>query len=129
MKKILIVDDERMFLKSLSESLMSLFEDVNVLTAENGEDAIKIMNSEPINFLLTDLQMPVMNGFELLSYVKRLHPGMPVIVMTAYVNNEILRELDYLGCLDVMEKPIELSELVKKIRDCLYANRKEVRTE
>lgn len=120
MKKILLVDDERTFLRSLSESLMNLLEDVKVLTAENGEDAIRILNSEPVNFLLTDLQMPVMNGFELLRYVKRLYPAIPVIVMTAYVSGDMIKELEYFGCIDVMEKPIELSDLVKKIRECLY---------
>lgn len=120
MKRILLVDDERTFLKSLSESLMNLFKDVRVVTAENGAEALRIMNSEPINFLITDLQMPVMNGFDLLKYVKRLYPNLPVIIMTAYVSNEMMKELDCLGCLDVMEKPIEFDLLVKKIKESLY---------
>lgn len=120
MKRILLVDDERTFLKSLSESLMNLFKDIKVVTAENGEEAIRLMNSESINFLITDLQMPIMNGFDLLKYVKRIYPDLPVIIMTACVSDEMIKELDYLGCSDVMEKPIEFDLLVKKIRESLY---------
>lgn len=120
MKRILLVDDERMFLKSLSEGLRQSLGNINVITAENGEEAIRLMNSEPINFLITDLQMPVMNGFDLLKYVKRLYPNLPVIIMTAYVSDEMMKELDCLGCSDVMEKPIEFDILVKKIKESLY---------
>lgn len=123
MRKILLVDDEKTFLESLSESLRNIFEDVMILTAENGEEAVRILNSEHINFLLTDLQMPVMDGYELLRYIKRLYPTIPVIVMTAHVDSKIFKQLEYMGCLDVIEKPIELSNLVERLKKCLYAEK------
>lgn len=117
MKNLLLVDDERMFLMSLSESLMQTFKDINIFTAENGEEAIRILNSIPISFLLTDLQMPVVNGFGLLSHVREFHPEVPVVVMTAYVNGEIIDRLNSLGFSDIVEKPIEFEELIRKIKD------------
>ncbi len=117
MKNLLVVDDERMFLMSLSESLMQALKDVNVITAENGEEAIRILDSMPVDFLLTDLQMPVLNGFGLLSHLKKFHPSIPVIVMTAYMNDETIKRLSSLGFLNIIEKPIEFENLVRKIRE------------
>lgn len=119
MKNLLLVDDERMFLMSLSESLRQTLENINVITAENGEEAMRILNTMPVDFLLTDLQMPVMNGFDLLSYVREFYPSIPAIVMTAHVNGSIMERLALLGFSDVMEKPLEFEELIKKIKEKL----------
>lgn len=117
MKNLLLVDDERMFLMSLSESLRQTLKDVNVITAENGEEAVRILDSMPVDFLLTDLQMPVLNGFGLLSHLKEFHPSIPVIVMTAHVNDETMKRLRSLGFLNIIEKPIEFENLIRKIRE------------
>lgn len=117
MKNLLLVDDERMFLMSLSESLMQTLEDVNVITAENGEEAIRVLDSMPVDFIVTDLQMPVLNGFGLLGHLKEFYPSIPVIVMTAYVNDETMKRLSSLGFLNIMEKPIEFENLIRKIRE------------
>lgn len=117
MKNLLLVDDNRMFLKSLSESLMQILKDVNVTTAENGQEAIRILDSMAVDFVVTDLQMPVLNGFGLLSHLKEFYPSIPVIVMTAYVNDETMKRLSSLGFLNVMEKPIEFENLIIKIKE------------
>lgn len=117
MKNLLLVDDERMFLMSLTESLRQSLENINVITAENGEEAMRILDTMPVDFILTDLQMPIMNGFDLLSYVREFYPSIPAIVMTAHVNGRIMERLTFLGFSDVMEKPIEFEELIKKIKD------------
>jgi len=117
MTNLLLVDDERMFLMSLSESLMQTFNGMKVLTAENGEEAMRILNTLPVDFLLTDLQMPVMDGFDLLMYVKEFYPHIPVVVMTAYLNEDIMRRLCSLGFTDVIEKPIEFDVLAGRIKN------------
>lgn len=117
MKNLLLVDDERMFLMSLSENLRQSLKNVNIITAENGEEAIRVLDTMTVDFLLTDLQMPIKNGFDLLSYVRDFYPSIPAIIMTAYINGEIKERLTFLGFSDVMEKPIEFEELIKKIKN------------
>ncbi|MFN3396304.1 MAG: response regulator [Thermodesulfovibrionales bacterium] len=117
MKNLLLVDDERVFLMSLSESLRQSLDNINVITAENGEEAIKILDSMPVDFVVTDLQMPVLNGFGVLSHLKEFYPSIPVLVMTAYVNDETMKRLSSLGFLNIMEKPIEFEDVIQEIRE------------
>ena len=89
MKNVLIVDDEKSFLLSLVEGLLSFAGDFNTLTAENGKKAVEVLKSANIDLVVTDLKMPEMDGFELLAYMSRNYPDIPVIVMTAYCTPEI----------------------------------------
>ncbi|HDH98197.1 MAG TPA: response regulator, partial [Deltaproteobacteria bacterium] len=69
MKNVLIVDDEKVFLLSLSDGLKSYSDEFNVLIAFNGKEAVKILNSSKIDLVVTDLKMPEMDGFQLLAYL------------------------------------------------------------
>jgi len=66
---ILVVDDEKPAVEMIRESLQEKYE---VITAQNGKDALKILKTEEIHLILTDEQMPGMSGLELLAEVKRL---------------------------------------------------------
>ncbi|OQW99949.1 MAG: hypothetical protein BWK74_00985 [Desulfobacteraceae bacterium A6] len=117
MKNILIVDDETTFLLSLKEGLISLEGDYNVLTSSNGKEAVEVMEKTKIDLLLTDIKMPVMDGFALLAHVvsKRLH--IPTIVMTAFGTSEIEERLNNLGSFHFLEKPLDFKVLANKIQD------------
>ena len=115
MKKILIVDDEPAVLFALSEALADRRRGVKVATAANGNEAVAILESEKVDLMVTDLRMPEMDGFELMAWLRRSFPQLPVIVMTAYV-----AESSRLGVgLDVLEKPFDLGILKKKTSDML----------
>ncbi len=120
MKNILVVDDERMFLMSLAEGLMQSFKEFKIFTAENGEYAMRVLDSNPVNLLLTDLQMPVKDGFDLLRHVREFFPDIQVIVMTAYINEDIMGRLKSLGFSEILEKPFDLEDLIGKIRRMTY---------
>lgn len=115
MKKILIVDDEPAVLFALSEALADRRRGVKVATAANGNEAVAILESEKVDLVVTDLRMPEMDGFELMAWLRRSFPNLPVIVMTAYV-----AESSRLGVgLDILEKPFDLAILKKKAADML----------
>lgn len=122
MKNILLVDDEMIFLKSLAEGLRMVNKDYNVMLAENGEHAIRILKSIRVDLLLTDLKMPVMDGFDLLLRVVKDFPYMQVIVATAYANSEVIKKINALGFSDYIEKPFEFDDLVEKI-GCLLSDK------
>jgi predicted regulator of Ras-like GTPase activity (Roadblock/LC7/MglB family)/ActR/RegA family two-component response regulator len=115
MKNILIVDDEKSFLSSLIFGFESYAADFNTMTAENGKKAVEAMKSRDIDLVITDLKMPEMDGFELLAYLSRAHPGIPVIVMSAYCTSEIKTMLKDRGAFTILEKPIDFQDLVNKI--------------
>ncbi len=118
MKKVLIVDDEKSFLKSLSEGLKSYEKEFQVLTASNGKEAVQILESELVDLLVTDLRMPEMDGFELIAYVSRNFPDLPIIVITAFGTTEIENQIkDFIT--SYIEKPIDFQNFADQIRSIL----------
>jgi CheY-like chemotaxis protein len=124
MKQILIVDDEKPFLLSLTEGLKSRLKMIKVLTAHNGKEAVKVLKSTPVDLLVTDLKMPEMDGFELLAVVSAKYATIPVIVMTAFGTPGIEERLNQLGYVQYLEKPMELAVLADKIKQNLAASAK-----
>ncbi len=115
MKHILIADDDSAFLRHLSELVGMLDERYRVYTAENGEKALALIEKQPIDLLITDLRMPVMDGLELIRRASANRPSMPVILMSACANAEML---DGLGPLRkfFFDKPLNFNELVEMMR-------------
>jgi len=112
LKNILIVDDEKLFVRSLSEGLSMQEKNFNVLTAFDGSEAIEVLDSQKVDILITDLNMPNADGFDLLLHVLRHYPDLPVIVITAYYNNDVLRRLHLFGFYYHMEKPLDFNCLM-----------------
>ena len=124
MKKILIVDDEKSFLLSLKDGLSNHKDKFDVLTAENGREAVEVLRSMSIDLLVTDLKLPEMNGFELLAWVSRHQPHLPVIVMSAFGTPEIEARLEKMDTLQFLEKPLDLAMLEEGIFNGLNAGGK-----
>jgi DNA-binding response OmpR family regulator len=118
-RTVLIVDDEHLFLESLREGLSTFASEFSVVTAGNGNEAAEILDGMPIDLVVTDLKMPVADGFQLLAVMMRRHPLVPAIVMTAFGTPAIEDRLRALDALDVLEKPIDFRVLAAKIREAL----------
>jgi DNA-binding response OmpR family regulator len=110
-KTVLIVDDEPLFLSSVREGLTRRRGDLDVLGATQGQEALDLFRSHPVDLVVTDLHMPVLDGFELLSILMREQSGTPVIVMTAFGTPEIEENVRLLGAVAYVEKPIDLQAL------------------
>ena len=80
MKTVLIVDHDRLTLEELSRPLGLYADEVRVLGARHGEQAIKVLTSQPVDILITELVMPVMDGFELIDFVLQKFPGTEIII-------------------------------------------------
>lgn len=111
MKSVLITDDEPSFLLSLQDGLKVHENKFAIVTARNGQEAIERLQQSTIDLLVTDLEMPLMNGFELLAWTSRERPQLPVIVMTAFGTPEIESQLAQYETLQYLEKPLDLKTL------------------
>lgn len=120
MKTVLVVDDEKSFLLSLEEGLRHST-DFRTITAENGKKALEVLGKNKVDLVVTDLNMPEMDGFQLMTYMLKTWPQIPVMVMTAYSTPEIKTKLEQLGSFRLHEKPINLKELSKSIVSSLSA--------
>lgn len=118
MKRILVVDDEPSILFGLSEGLADERRRIEVVTAPGGQEAIDLLEARKIDLVLTDLRMPEVDGFELLTYLRRNHPHLPVILMTAHGPDELSR-LGSPGELEWFSKPVDLPSIKKRIQEML----------
>jgi CheY-like chemotaxis protein len=117
--EVLIVDDEEPFVLSLADGLSSYKKYFNVRTAPNGAEAVKILKLSPIDLVITDLSMPKMDGFELLAYMSRNYPKIPVILMTAYGTPKIEEIVGNMGIFRYLEKPLDVDTVADNIIDAL----------
>jgi CheY-like chemotaxis protein len=114
-KNILLVDDNPYFLTGLSMNLCVHLKNCNILTAGNGRQALEIMKAVPVDLIVTDLEMPFMDGYELVESVKKKHRGLPVFAMTGSASPETKKRLESMGVSRCIEKPFGFKELADLI--------------
>lgn len=86
MKKILLVDDEIQILKSLSR--MFLETDYEIFTAENSSDALRLIETEDIDMIISDMRMPLLDGYRLLDIIKEKYPKIIRIILSGYADEK-----------------------------------------
>jgi len=112
---ILILEDEKKLRQALVINLRN--EGFGAFEAENGMEALKIMEEKEVNYLLCDLRLPgELNGLDVLKEVKSRFPDVPVIIMTAFGGVEEAVEAMKLGAHDFISKPFEMDELILKLQ-------------
>lgn len=104
---ILVVEDEGIIRDLCSRAL----KDYRILQAENGLEALKILDQQAVDLILTDIMMPVMNGLDLLLQVKERDPSQLVIIMTGYADKDIILRALKAHADDFIQKPINLLQL------------------
>ncbi|RKZ27311.1 hypothetical protein DRQ26_03260 [bacterium] len=122
MKRILVVDDDVGLLEKfryLHDRYKKYFE---LLTAENGKEAVKILGGTEIDLVITGLSMPEMDGFELLAYLNKDYPKIRVIVMADVESQMFKARIKTLGSAICFEKPVDLSALTHKVFTELQIN-------
>jgi CheY-like chemotaxis protein len=116
--KILILDDEHDILEIYQEILARIPSQPEIHTADSGPRALALLESEPFNLLLVDLRMPAMDGFQVLTLVRRRFPALRVVVMTS-AQDEQFRARAYAMGIDLyMEKPKTGKEIINFV-DCI----------
>ena len=114
MSTILVADDEVNILSGLKLA----FEDegYTVITAKDGLEAWKEVNSNNVDLVITDLRMPVLDGYELIKRIASSYPTLPVIVLTGHGTIETAVETMRDGAVDFFTKPVDLEKLLLVVR-------------
>jgi len=116
-QSILVVDDDRHVLEVLEARLSS--GGFQVLKAAGAPEALKIIKAQHVDLLISDMKMPGMGGMGLLTEVRSLRPGLPLIFLTAYGTIPDAVHAVKAGAVDYLAKPFDGRELLKKIRKIL----------
>src|SRR5882762_392498 len=126
MKPIWIVDDDQSIRFVLEKALAR--EDLAVRSFTNPRDVLTALDTEVPQVLVSDIRMPGGSGIELLTKVKEAHPGLPVIIMTAYSDLDSAVSAFQGGAFEYLPKPFDLNKAVELIRRALAESmREEVR--
>jgi two-component system capsular synthesis sensor histidine kinase RcsC len=113
-KRILIVDDDA-GMRDMLLSALSLL-GMKAVAAHNGPEALDIFLKNRFELVITDLQMPGMDGWSLASHIKRVLPQMPVMMMTAQAKGHVIKDLEK-SCFDsALFKPFKLEQLQQEIQ-------------
>lgn len=110
--KILLVDDEERFLATTKILLEK--KDIDIFSASNFNDAMKILDKQKIDVVILDVKMPDHDGIEVLSTIKVEHPLVEVIMLTGHATVESAVDGLKMGAFDYLMKPCDISILVEK---------------
>jgi len=113
---VLLTDDHQLIIDGL-KSLLKDQEDINVSAeANNGREALRILSFLPINIVLMDIDMPVMNGIETLKEIKKQYPHVKVIILSMHNEAGMIKSLIDLGANGYLLKSCTQDEVVSAIR-------------
>jgi len=115
--RILIVDDQEMICSVLAQRLAK--EGYSCATANNGEEALHYFCRDDFSLIISDINMPEMNGLELLKKVKTIRPGIMVVMITAYPEIGMVMEAMRLGAYDFILKPFDLDLVIFSVKKAL----------
>ncbi|MDD3813665.1 MAG: response regulator [Desulfocapsaceae bacterium] len=116
--KVLLVDDEEEFCDLLSERLET--RGMKVDTVNSGEDAVSKVENESFDAIIVDLSMPGIDGLETLRRIKDKRPDLEIIMLTGHATVQNSIEAMKLGAEDLLEKPVDLSALMEKIKEAKH---------
>ena len=116
---VMVVDDEPELREIFSAWLGR--KGCRVLTASNGQEALKTMQKEAVDVLVSDIRMPVMGGIELVRTICKMDLLIPSIIFVTGFGDVDPREMHALGVEALLEKPLERKNLLRVLDECLMA--------
>jgi YesN/AraC family two-component response regulator len=116
---VLFVEDDEMTRKLLSRTLERRLG--KVYTAENGKQGMEVYarHADEIHLVITDIQMPVMDGLTMAELLREENPHMPVIIISAYSDPEYREKAEKIGIKDYLNKPVNLSDIFISLQKVL----------
>lgn len=115
--RLLVVEDD----SDMRDSLVDLLseEGCRVWNAANGKDALNILSEQAIDLVLSDVQMPIMDGEELLKIIREKDPKVPIVLLATGQSHLSKEDAVKAGACDLIQKPFDAAEIIKKIEHYL----------
>lgn len=114
--KLLFVEDEEELLQIICDALSKL--EINYLTASNGVEALEVIeNNSDIDAIITDINMPHMNGLEMIKRLKESGNELPIIIMSAHTEEEYIEKAKDFGVTEYLLKPFDFIKFIDIIVD------------
>lgn len=118
--RILIVDDHPLFVEALQRAIVSAFPGTETREAISIEAAKKVLDSKvPFDIVLLDLALPGTRGFEGLLELRKLHPSLPIVVVSALEDPRIVQDVMRYGAAGFISKSADRSEIASALKDVM----------
>jgi DNA-binding response OmpR family regulator len=116
---ILIVEDSIDLGRELKDALRDLSEDLSINAAPSAEEGILEMGRHPIDLLVTDFRLPGISGLELVRRIRRKYPQVKVILTSAVLDSQFMKEAEDIQVTQYLQKPVDVAEFRKTVGLCL----------
>lgn len=116
---LLIVEDDREAIKILNTMIGRKFPDVAIRTAENGAEGIRLCAAHPPDIVITDINMPDMDGIRMTREISATKPDTCFIVISGYSDRHHLEQFRAIACVNYLLKPIDFTKLFAAIAHCI----------
>ena len=116
---MLIVEDEKVIREVMDDMISRRFPDAAVYVAENGKAGVELFKEHSPQIVITDIQMPVMDGITMAKAIKSLQSGTKFIVLTAFSNTDYYDKFNEIGFHTFLPKPIEFDKLFAAVETCI----------
>lgn len=123
--KILIIDDEELICWSLKKTFEKN-EEYSVNCVYTGDDAIKNIEENQYDVVITDLRLPDVNGTEFIAKIKGLISNTPVIVISAYFSDPVMDDISKYDVFRCVNKPFEISDIMSGVKDAMERKDKDI---
>ncbi|CAM4091914.1 response regulator [Paenibacillus alkaliterrae] len=122
MKKIMVVDDEAIQRRVLGKMIREVLPDCEVIEASNGKAALELLKSNSIDVVITDIKMPIMDGFGFIEHVNETDAHTKIIILSGYRYFEYAQRAVQLGAFDYLLKPVKeesIEQLLNKVAETI----------
>lgn len=114
-RNVLIVDNDKEMLATLKEGLEKFNDFFKVLISGDGLDATSILKNHTISLVVTDIEIPKMDGISFMTHIVENYPGTPIILISGLLNADFKRMVKQIGVVEYLEKPFNVEQLSKEI--------------
>lgn len=122
LSRLLLVDDDQALLDALSGTLKARFGHFSLDTCDSGVKALDLAKRQHYDTIIVDVNMPRMNGFEVLAAVKKLQPQTPVLLISGHADEAMMVRAIEEGASAVLPKPFDREEFVQTVRRTLQVS-------
>ena len=119
MSRILIVEDEQAIRRVLKKILSEEDKSHEIVEAENGIEALNVIKKSQLDLIISDIKMPKLDGIEILAYVKKNNPDVPLIMISGHGDLDLAVDCMKKGAYDYISKPPDLNRLLTTVRNAL----------
>jgi len=121
---ILLIDDDEWIRDSLSIFFEN--EGCHLTALETAEEGMKELKTKTFDIIVTDYRLPGMDGLEFLKKIKRFHPNVMKVLITAYRSNDVVSEAKRIGVQDFIEKPFTIKTIEDSLFRLIQGDKKEI---